>query len=112
MAKEQALAKQKEALKAKVTKKKTAPGVKKNLTLETDNLTQDKDDDFDRDGDSMSKEELEKGSSNSVDNLQRLEFDAGETEKDNMQKTLSSTQLQEMFKSSFEGTEGTEDDKK
>ena len=70
-AKEQALAKQKEALKAKV-KKKSAPAVKKNLTLETDNLTAEKkesDDDFERDGDPITKDELEKESSNSVDNL-------------------------------------------
>ena len=46
----------------------------------------------------MTKEELEKESSNSVSSLQKLSDDL-DNEKDTMQKTLSSSQLQDMFKS-------------
>lgn len=45
----------------------------------------------------MTKEQLEKESSNSVSSLNRLSEEL-DNEKDSMQKTLSSSQLQEMFK--------------
>ena len=46
----------------------------------------------------MTKEQLEEGSSNSVNNLQRLQDEGNENEdKPTMQKTLSSTQLKEML---------------
>ena len=131
MAKEKALAKQKEALKGKVggstaVKPKQSPpatnntgtkssvqSVKKNLTLETDNFLKDEkdgeksaekkqeeddDDDFGRDDDSkpMSKEELEKESSNSVGSLQRIGENEGDGE-NMMTKTLSSSKLQGLF---------------
>ena len=118
MAKEQALAKQKEALKGKMAgtvnksnKTKTAPAPKKQLTVETEHQKVEKsskteklldapeqpqlmneepplgDDDFDRDEDEapMSKDRLEKESSNSVSSLQRLQNDElGNEEKENM----------------------------
>ena len=103
MAKEQALAKQKEALKGKVSSvtkpKPKPPAPKKPLTLELDGDKKEQDDDFDRDSSPMTKDELEKESSNSVSSLQKLsEVDDLDNEKDTMQKTLSSSQLQDMFK--------------
>lgn len=129
MAREKELQKQKEALKGKVSSNKTntkssAPSNKRQLTVETDqrshvsskandeknpNPPDDKktpdasndDDDFGRDDDGpMTREQLEKESSNSAANLDREEespnggqFD----EKGAMQKTLSSSQLKSML---------------
>ena len=50
----------------------------------------------------MTKEQLEKESSNSVQNLNRLSEEVPDDQKDNMQKTLSSSQLQDMFKETME----------
>jgi hypothetical protein len=86
--------------------KSSAPAPKKNLTLELETSTEkekkekpvekeepvEKDEDFDRDefSEPMTKEELEKESSNSVANLERLSEEL-DNEKDTMQKTLSSS---------------------
>ena len=143
MAKEQALAKQKEALKGKMAgtvnksnKTKTAPAPKKQLTVETEHQKVEKsskteklldapeqpqlmneepplgDDDFDRDEDEapMSKDRLEKESTNSVSSLQRLQGDdLGNEEKESMQKTLSSAQLKQMLGQAEEGDEKEEE---
>jgi hypothetical protein len=105
--------------------KSSAPSVKKNLTLETDNFLKDEkdensgekpaeadkkdddatkeddddDDEFGRDEDSkpMTKEELEKESSNSVGSLLRIGEGEDVDSQNIMHKTLSSTKLQGLF---------------
>lgn len=138
MAKEQALAKQKEALKSKVSgssstsssgkgtpkqnntgTKSSAPAPKKQLTLETGNMLdnpadkepipakkedddEEEDDDFARsETPPMTKEQLEEGSSNSVQSLQRP--NGPDETKPDMQQTLSSSQLMGLILSNPEG---------
>jgi hypothetical protein len=50
----------------------------------------------------ITKEDLEKESSNSVSNLHRHSDENLDNETDAMQKTMSSNQLQEMFKHNVE----------
>ena len=69
----------------------------------------DDDDDLGRDDDApMSREELEKQSSNSVSNLDRLNTEQADLSepKNTMSKTLSSTQLKEMFEEPAAEEEG------
>ena len=112
----------------KTNTKSSAPAmVKKNLSVETDSGSgvpiksseeietdemktpegkeaddDDDDDDFGRGEESpMTREELEKESSNSVSNLDRLNTEDSKNDdgndKNTMSKTLSSTQLKQMF---------------